>query len=295
MTKELFLLKELLSSLRLKSWLLSLVAVMTAAIFLGTLALFWLLIPLESSSTVGQLLAIPREDLSQADLTSLHQRLLGDPDIVQVRYVFEPTLPGNVEDQKRSPRSRFEITLRSDAQTAAVLERLMGWDAFQSVAPPGPDSLEAWRDWLQRSQQRWIAWVGLALLFGLALFALYGCLRAARRRFAGELELLKLSGVDHSTLRTPFALLGFLYGLTGALLVGFIFDGLRILLALAFSWQPEFWESTLIDQLGSRGFLLGLGFAGLGALLGWFSLQKYPSPFRRSRISSSSAAEAVET
>ena len=293
MTSELFLLKELLGSLKLKSWGLSLVAVVVAAIFLGVFTLFSFLIQPGSSGTGVQVLAIPGKDLSQSDLAALHQKLLDDPDIIEVRFVL-PTLSAEVEEEKRS-QSRFEITLRSDAQFSPVSERLMRWGTFQDIAPPGPDSLEAWRDWLQSSDRRWMAWTGLALLLGIALFALHGSLRAARRCFAGELELLEILGIAPQTLRIPFALVGFLYGLAGALLVGFVFDGLRAVLTLAFSWRPELWESTLIDQLGSRGFLLGLAFAGLGALLGWFSLQRYPSPFKRSRISSSSAAEVAET
>ena len=286
MSKELFLLKELLSSMRLKAWVFSLMAALAAAIFLGVLALVSLLVQPNVLGAGAQLIAVPLEDLSQVELTELHQKLMDDPAILQVRYDVASATAKN---------GTFEITLSSTSDLASLGERLQGWGKFQNVGPPRGDSLESWRTWLLHSERRWITLAGLSLLLGLTLTALYGGLIAARRSFAGELELLELSGVTPQTLRTPFALLGFIYGLVGALLVGFGLDGLRAVLAFARTSMPELWESTVMDQLGARGFLLGLAFAGLGGLLGWFSIQKYPNPFRRSRISSSSAAEVAES
>lgn len=286
MSKELFLLKELLSSMRLRAWVFSLVAVMVAAIFLGVLALLSLLVQPNASAAGVRLIAIPLEDLSQVELSELHQKLMDDAAIVQARYDVASLTAKNGE---------FEITLSSTADPVSLSERLRGWGKFQHVGPPSADSLESWRAWLLHSEKRWIALVGLILLLGLALAALYSGLSAARRSFAGELELLELSGVSSQTLRTPFALLGFLYGLVGALLVGFELDGLRAVLAFARTSIPEIWESTVLDQLGARGFLLGIAFAGVCGFLGWRTIQKYPNPFRRSRTSSSSAAEVAKS
>ena len=290
MTKELFMFKELLRSLQAKTWALSFAVVVAVAIFLGTLAFFSLLLQPAASGAGVRLIAVPHEDLSQADLADLHERLLSDPEIIQARYVFAPATAG----ARTGAPSRFEISLRSDSELPPVTERLRGWGTFQQVGPPGPDSLEAWRDWLNKPEKRWIALAILVSLFAIALMAIYGGLIAARRSFDGELELLELSGVPPQTLRIPFVLLGALYGLTGALLVGFLFDGLRTLVMSSFRWFPELWESTVIDQLGVHGFLLGLAFAGVAGCLGWLTVQKYPSPFSRSRISSSSSAEAAE-
>ncbi|OGF56857.1 MAG: hypothetical protein A2Z21_08725 [Candidatus Fraserbacteria bacterium RBG_16_55_9] len=294
MIKEFFMFKELLRSLHAKTWALSFAIVLAVAVFLGTLAFFSLLLQPAASGAGVQLIAVPREDLSQADLAELHERLLRDPEILQVRYVFAPTVASNTASERKGAPSRFEISLRSDSELFAVAERLRGWGEFQQVGPPGPDSLEAWRDWLNKPEKRWIALAILASWLAIALFAIYGGLIMARRSFAGELELLELSGVPPQTLRVPFILLGALYGLTGALLVGFLFDGLRALMISSFRLFPELWESTVIDQLGVHGFLVGLAFAGVGGCLGWLTIQKYPSPFSRSRINSSSADVAVE-
>lgn len=293
MTKELFLFKELLRSLSARTWALSLAVVVIVAIFLATLSFFSLLLQPAASGTGVRLIAVPREELSQQDLANLHERLLSDPEITHVRYVFAPAATNNTAGARNGTPSRFEISLRSDSELSPVAERLRGWGTFRQVGPPGPDSLEAWKGWLSKPEKRWVALAILASFLAIALFAIYGGLITARRRFAGELELLELSSMPLQTLRIPFVLLGALYGLTGALLVGFSFDSLRALLSSSLHWFPELWESTVIDQLGVHGFLLGLAFAGVGGCLGWLTVQKYPSPFSRSRISSSSE-EAVE-
>lgn len=278
MTKELFIFKELLRSLPARTWVLALFIVVAVAIFLGAVALVSFLLEPAAPGMGARLIAVPRDDLSQSDLNSLHERLLSDPEVVQVRFAFSPTAA-----------SRFEIVLRSDAQLASVSERLRGWGAFRQVGPPGPDSLETWRDWLQHPVKRWFALAGFLLLLVMTLLVIYSGLIAARRNFAGELELLELSGVSPQALRIPFVLLGALYGLAGALLVGYLLDGLRALLEFSSLWLPEPWERDVIEQLGVRGFLFGLALSGVAGILGWLSVQKYPSPFKRSRISSSSA------
>ncbi len=289
MTKELFIFKELLRSLPARTWVLALVIVVAVAIFLGVVALVSFLLQPAAPGMGARLIAVPRDDLSQSDLSSLHERLLSDPEVVHVRFVFSSTATNRSTDEQQRTPSRFEIVLRSDAELASVSERLRGWGAFRQVGPPGPDSLETWRDWLQNPETRWFALAGFLLLLAMTLLVIYGGLIASQRNFAGELELLELSGVSPQTLRIPFVLLGALYGLAGALLVGYLLDGLRALLEFSSLWLPEPWERDVIDQLGVRGFLFGLALSGVAGILGWLSAQKYPSPFKRSRISSSSA------
>jgi hypothetical protein len=272
MTRELFLFTELLRSLRAKTWILSLGAVVAVAIFAGTLALVSLLLHPGTPGWTTRLIAVPSPAFSQADLAALHERLLDDPAVAYVRYVFSPETTGG-----------FEITLRSDSELVPLTERLQAWGMFEHVGPPREDSLAAWRAGWLNPEGRWITSALLLSLLGLTLLALYASLASARRSFAGELELLDLSGAPPPIRRAPFLLLGALYGLLGALLVHFAVDGAWAALGFAELWEPE-----RIDQLSLRSLLLGLAFVGVGALLGWLAVHRYPSPFRRSRIRSSS-------
>jgi len=283
MNSALLMTKELMRSFGWGAWGLSLLAVGLIALFAGTSAILTALLGPPPAQSEGLLFALPREDLSQAELAQLYERLLADPAIAQVRYAFPPEEGG---------RGRFEIALRPQADPSAVLARLRGWGLFQEVLRPAPKPPGALKALIQDPKRRWVAFAVLTLLLGLSLLAIWGALAAARRGFSPELELLELSGADPQTMRLPFTLLGGLYGLAASLLVALLLSyGGRALLDHPPSWLlkllPELIRRETPEGLGLRGFLIGLLLGGLGGLLGRLSY-RYPSPLSRSRIASSS-------
>lgn len=292
MNNALFVTKELLRSLNVGAWGLSLLAVGAATLFLGALGLFtFLMQPLAEARVEAELLAFPQEQLSQAQLDELYQRLRSDPAIVRVRYVFAPPEEG--------AEGRFEITLRSDSDPSAVSARLQGWsDAFRAVRVPTPEPPGALRASIQDPQGRTIAIVAVAVLFGLSLLAVYAGLTAARTRFAPELELLELSGAAPQIMTLPFVLLGSLYGLTSAVLTALIFYyGGRALLELPefLSLLPELIRPGGITTLALQSLFMGLLFGGVGGLMGLLCAQRYPKPLSRSRIAASSVSAGAKT
>lgn len=270
MSGELFVFKELLRSLEGKAWGLSLVAVIFLAMLLSSLVLLWLWI----QPYGARLIAVPREEISEEQIDQLHKRLLSDPEIAQARYAFG--IPG----QSQGDLNHFEILVYPGVDLKAVIERLSGWSEFRKVTLPSSGSLGSLRAVVQSPW--WPAMTTLSVLLGIAL--MYWALSLARKSFAGELKLLWLSGAAMRTIQLPFVLLGALYGFAGMLLL----ELLTYLPGPSNLFGPE-----EIAQMAVRGFLLGLAFAGVGAILGWLvahtHTHKYPRPLRRSRMSASSA------
>jgi len=286
----LFVFWELLRALRLRTWLLSLLAIGLGALLLGSLALVTLLLEPEPAERDHRLIAVPEEGLSQSDLATLYQTLLADPAVLYVRYVFEEDLG----------QSHFEITLRSDADPEEVRAQLIRWGVFQEVIRPQPEPSGPLKAFLLDPRGRWGVLGGLALLAVSAFLALVFALASARRGFAGELLLLERAGAPPQTALLPFAFLGLLYGLGSALGVA----ALTLIASLAAgsalrTFLPELSHPGDSLQIGLRGVLFGLIYMGLSGLLGLAFApkplralalsQRYPKPRKRSRMRASSS------
>ena len=296
MSSALYLFRELLRSLSVRSWALAALAVVVLALTLQLFALGSLLLEPRSSPSLEGLIAVPLGSLSQVELAELHQRLLEDPDIAGVRFLF----PSSKREAKGEAMGYYRITLRKGLSPDVVIARLLGWGVFERVEEPQPEPPGLVRGWVESPQGRWLLLGGLLGIAGLALGLLVGSVRAAQRSFQAERDLLELSGVDPAVIRRPFALLGGLYAALGALLAA-------ASAATAGAWVspdspspwlqkalPELLERGAFTQLGVRALLLGILLLGIGAGLGHLAARayKYPSPRSRSRISSSSSGES---
>jgi len=243
---------ELLRSLGFRAWALWLAALLLLAASMG--ALVTAALALSPRSYEGaHLSALPREDLSQAELVRLYEELKGDPQIQRVHYTFK----------EGAPWGSFEISLVRGQDPDEVMEKLRGWGTFREVIRPLPEPAGPLEDLLKDPRARPIWMGGLSLLILAALTLTYLALRACVRGFAGELELLRLSGAPPATLHLPFVLAGVLHGL------------LAMVLVVMLLYWGRAWLEQLSPQLsGARqtivfyGFLLGALFGGLGGLLG---------------------------
>lgn len=282
--------KELIGSLDARAWAWSFAAVVGVVVLSGSLSLCSLLLEPEGTNAEFTVLAVPHADLSQTELGALYRRLETDPAVARARYLFPS------EGDSAAASGRFRIALHPGHDPEDVIARLRGWGAFREVAVPSSPPPGAVRAWLLNPDNRWGVLTGFSALFGLTLLAIYMGLRAARAGLAGELDLLRLAGVEPAVVRTPFVLLGGLYGLIGAIAVLLLsISGGVWLSGPALSDDlPELAETHALTALGLRGFVLGLILSLFGAALGRLAApaQRYPSPLRRSRISSSEVGEA---
>lgn len=308
MSGSLYLFRELLRSLSPGSGLLAALAVGGIALALLLIALASLVLEPRSLPPQEGLIAVPLGSLSQAELAEVHTRLLEDPDIAGVRFVFlkregtsgQTAAPGSPKGGEGSRGlGAYRIALRRGASAEAVIARLVGWGVFERVEEPQPEPPGLVRAWVEGPPGRWLLLGGLLLGVAVALGLLGLSLRAAQRSFRAERELLELSGVDPAVIRRPFALLGGLYAALGALLAALLAAGGGRGLVPAPGSElaralPELLEPGAFTQLGVRALLLGVVFVALGAGLGHLVARsyKYPSPRSRSRTSSSSAGES---
>lgn len=283
--------KQLVRSFHLKAWLCSAIAVASVALLSGAVALFSVLAEPGLPTPRSEIYAVPGATLSQAQLGALYRKLQADPDVQRVRFLFAD--PANGEP------GRFRLNLEPGSNPEAVMDRLTGWNELEQLtqpAPPPPGSVDGW---LSQPQNRRGFLAGLLLLVAVVPLAIYVGIAAARASFAGELEMLRLSGVDPVSLRAPFAVLGGLLGVSGALLIAVMgYVAASWLPAAAPHWLetavPELLEPGAVLSLGIRtvllGLLIGLAGAGLGWLVSRGHAYKYPKPLSRSRISASSAS-----
>ena len=296
MNSALFVFWELLRSLKLRTWLLSALAIGLGALLLASLALITLLLEPEPAKREDRLIAVPKENLSQSDLATLHQTLLADPSVFHVRYVFGET----------AGQSYFEITLQPDVDPEEAQTRFRSWGVFQDVIRPQPESPGPLKALLLDPKGRWVTLGGFGLLTVAAFLALIAAIASARREFAGELLLLERSGAHPQTIRLPFAFLGLLYGLASALSVAVC----AFIASLAFSlalrkFLPELSHPGAFLQIGLRGVLLGVIYTGLSSLFGLLLaprplqplplVQRYPKPRKRSRMRASSSGVSPES
>ena len=275
---------ELLRSLTGRSWGLAALAVPLTALAVAAMVVVSVIADPAAPPAQSEIYAVPDSELSQQQVGRLYETFRADPDVAQARYRFGP--PPTAAD--RDLEGHFVLSLRVGVGPDATVQRLGDWSEIQAVHEP-ERSPNAARVWL--SSNGALVALGLVVLALLSLGCLYGALRAARRDFAGPIDLLQMAGAAPSTLRVPFVLLGALYGLAAVAglmlftLAGPAFGGGDALTALAPSLPAP------LTTFGLRGLVLGLAFGlvfgGMGALSA--PTQRYPKPLSRSRISASSS------
>lgn len=260
MNAFLYLQRELLGAIRVRSAVLLSSALLFLFLFLGCFASLFLL-PDAASASAGSLgatdlVAYVSPRLSSTSVNSLFLRLQERTDVRSIRY----SLPEQVTSEKTG--GSFVIVARSAGAVGDLAAALKATDGIVSVEMPTGGG-------------RGIALTKgarLAFLCGLAVCALVSLLlaregfRALLHAFRHEIRIMRLSGVSEWRILAAVEVTGLLIGLLAGILlvVGLSLYGLSVTetggeLAL---------DVTRLVGVGVVSLLLGLLMGGLLGLLG---------------------------
>lgn len=276
------ILRELIAGLRLKAWLGVLLSFFSLLLLIGSVSMISVLTSADTVAVGAQLTVMPHSDLSQNDLDQLHAAFSGATEVASVRYVFEAEGTGY-----------FNVTLALGVSPATAMQRFQAWTGVRGVSLPASDPPGGIKSFVENPGNQAFVTAFLILLAILSIALFYFSLSASRGSIEGEIVMLELAGIHPRSLRIPFIVFGGLVGLFGALFVGVILFSMKLwlpLVAPVANLVPELLGAGKIEQMALAGVILGVLVGGIGCtLLGWISYM-YPSPFSRSRSSSSSAA-----
>jgi len=212
-----FLLRELLGAVRLRSAVFLGLTLLFVFVFLASFASFFLLGTAPAPADGGGLAPdevivrlSPR--LSAAAIDELYLRLQERPDLARIRFQFAEELsPGETG-------GRFTIRASSPAAVPAIVEAAKGMSGVISVeAGRAPDP--AGGPVLSTTARIGLL-CGLVGSVALSLIAARRGFRHLLRGFAGEIRLLRLAGVSERVIQRPVIGLGLGIGLlAGVLLV----------------------------------------------------------------------------
>jgi len=269
MSPFLFLFRELLGSIRARSALFFALTGLLLFVFLGVVGMFFL-VPSPSSAAAGEdrLLPIqeiraylsPRLSSATVDRMYLEIRAREEVECVVFRFSqeFDRAASGGVfVIDPSSPDVASELVgeLRSLNGVTEVVERRSQAQRDRSPLPP------AVRIGLLSS-------LVLAIALSL-LFARIGY-RELLRSFAGEIRLLRLSGISERTVVPVTVAIGILVGFLAGLLL------LVILYVLHYAVVSQATPPAILAELTSAGRILGISLINLllgvvlGGLIGLF-------------------------
>lgn len=264
-----FLLRELLGAIRTKSAVLLALAWLFLFLFLTSFALFFLFgaAPVEAPPQNNGLAAdevivslSPR--LSAATIDALYLQIQDRPDVARINFQFER------EIDPEGTGGRFRILATSPAAVDEIVASVRTVNGVTEVA---------WGTSFAGGGMILSAAVRIGLLCALVISVALSLLlsrrgfRALLESFAGEIRLLRLSGLSERQIQPPIVGIGVLIGLLAGLLlvVGLVI--FRLVLGA---------EGTVAANAGlalaSEGKTLGIGlgslFLGLviGGLFGLF-------------------------
>lgn len=213
-----------------RSWKVSVLAVLTIAVSLFLGGVFWLAATnlgarVAEWSTEARLVVYVRPDASAEEVTAL-ETLVREPAWVmgvesvsaeQARERFRQQLPGLADlvgDLPASLEVSYPLEAAAGASFEPWVERLR-----QATAT---DSVDDDRDWLQQLETviRLARVVGLvlgAVLLGAAVFTIASVIRLTAYLYRDEISIMRLVGATEFFIRGPFWVEGLLQGLLGGL------------------------------------------------------------------------------
>lgn len=255
MSAFLFLLRELLGAMRVRSAVLLSLAVAALFLFLACFAALFLL-PEVAGPTQGGLgatdiVAYVSPRLSQESINSLFLRLQERSDVQNIGY----RLPAQVTSERTS--GSFLIATRTVGSVPGLVAALRATEGISSVEARTAANGFA----LTRSAR-------LGLLCALVVCALVALIlaregfRALLTTFRHEIRLMRLSGVSEGRILASVEVTGLLMGLLAGVL---LIVGLALYATSAGSSAAE---SARIVTVGAVAAVLGLLLGGLFGLLG---------------------------
>jgi len=213
-----------------RSWKVSLLAVLTIAVSLFLSGTFWLAATnlgarVTQWSTEARLVVYVRPDASAEEVTAL-EALVREPAWVtavesvsaeQARERFREQLPGLADLVDDLPAS-LEVGYPLEAATGTGFEPWV--DRLRQAS--ATDSVDDDRDWLQQLETvlRLARVVGLvlgAVLLGAAVFTIASVIRLTAYLYRDEISIMRLVGATEFFIRGPFWVEGLLQGLLGGL------------------------------------------------------------------------------
>ena len=272
----------------LRSWRISMVAVLTLAVSLFLCGLFLLVLQNLGSTVEGwraglRVVVYLEEDGSEAHRPSLEDLLTGPEWVLSVVAVdseeaaarFEAAFPGLTNLTRGLDGSPFPASLEGILDPSRVSE-----DPFEEWIEdlrnhPGVAMVDADRDWLDQLT----TFLGFGSAAALALgvtFLLAATLTAASilRLIAHvqreEVAIMRLVGATEFFIRGPFYVEGLLYGLAGSLIA---VAGLALLVLASHSgaFGGGLWSGLLFSDLlrpWESALLIGIGgLTGLGGAI----------------------------
>jgi len=212
-----FLLRELLGAVRAKSAVLLALAWFSLLLFLSSFALFFLFdaAPVDASPEVSGLAAeevivrlSPR--LSAATIDALYLQIRDRPDVTHVNFQFEQ------EIDPEGTGGRFRILATSPADVDDIIASI---HTISGVTEVTHGTLPAGSGMLLSSAVRIGLLCALVISVTLGLLLSRRGFRALLESFAGEIRLLRLSGLSERQIQPPIVGIGVLMGLLAGLLL----------------------------------------------------------------------------
>ncbi len=273
MNPGVFLFRELLGAMRVKSGLLLLGMIALIFIFLAVFSCFFILgtpdgSPPGPTASPGEITCYVSPRLSTDEIQGIYRRLIEREDVAAVTYVFAGELsPGR-------PGGAFRVRAADQRKIDALAGDLEKMDGIVEVAIPA----RTFSGDIQLPPA-----VRIGLLIGLLVSGL-SILLIARiafgellRGFSPEIRLLLLSGTPERALQGPVIGLGVVSGLLASIVLIVV---LYVIHASALSGAVLTAAAGLLD--GSRvltasllSLLLGLLMGGLSGLLGASLLSRF--------------------
>jgi cell division transport system permease protein len=277
-----YFLQEAWSSL-LRSAAMSLITILTIAVVLSVLGIFfWVISNLEHLRTmVGKEVAVIvflNENYEPKQIEQLIHEIHAIPGVSQVTYLpKDKALTEFIQD----PEVKREIallgfnplpdTLEVRTQSAFSKEKLE--DIVERILQmPIVDSVDYGQEWIDRLSQflkviRFFAIVIGMVIIGATLFIISNTIRLTIYNRKDEIEVMKLVGATDWLVRGPFVFEGLVQGLLGALVALTVLYGIYNLTLVQIG-AVAFLNYPFIFGLVFGGMLLGF----LGALI---SLRRY--------------------
>ena len=265
-----------------RSWRISLVAVLTLAISLFLCGLFLLVLQNFGSTIEGwrsglRVVAYLEEDISEADRSSLED-LLAAPEWVdsvievdseEAAARFEAAFPGLTNLTGGSGASPFPASLEGILDPSKVSEERFEEWIGDLRRHPGTTMVDADRDWLNQLT----TFLGFGSAAALALGVTFllaatltgaSILRLIAHAQREEIAIMRLVGATEFFIRGPFYVEGLLYGLAGSVVA----VASLAVLVLAARGGGGLWSGLLFSDLlepGASALLIVTGaLTGLG-------------------------------
>lgn len=262
----LFLVRELLGRVRAKSALYLALASLFLLLFLATFAAFFLFSPSQAANpepitelAAGEVMVRLSPRLSAAAIDELYLEIRDRADVARINFQFAR------ETDPEATGGRFRIEASSTAAVAGLVEEIRSLNGVTEVSW-GTETVEP--GIFLSTGMRIGLLCGLVVTVMLSLLLARAGLRVLLESFAGEIRILRLSGLSERQILPPVVGLGVLIGLLAGLLllVGLVL--LRFGLSVAGSDTLE-----AIWGLSTVGRTLGIGFGSLflGILIGGLS------------------------